>query len=82
MYQLFKRLPNTSNACGLQPISQIVREHIVDVRYFFPLLLINTFLIFLTYTFLGLVQNAVLNADFKTNVVGGVCWAGGDGIGA
>jgi len=31
MYQLFKRLPNTSNACGLQPISQIVREHIVDV---------------------------------------------------
>ena len=33
MYQLFKRLPNTSNACGLQPISQIVREHIVDVRF-------------------------------------------------
>lgn len=33
MYQLFKRLPNTSNACGLQPISQIVREHIVDVSF-------------------------------------------------
>ena len=39
MYQLFKRLPNTSNACGLQPISQIVREHIVDVRFHHALLM-------------------------------------------
>jgi hypothetical protein len=38
MYQLFKRLPNTSNACGLQPISQIVREHIVDVSSYLALL--------------------------------------------
>ena len=39
IYQLFKRLPNSSNACGLQPISQIVREHIVDVS---NLLLVST----------------------------------------
>ncbi|EKX36222.1 hypothetical protein GUITHDRAFT_158687 [Guillardia theta CCMP2712] len=30
MYKLFTRLPNSPD-CGLQPISQIVREHIVDV---------------------------------------------------
>ncbi|KAJ1491346.1 Cullin repeat-like-containing domain protein [Baffinella frigidus] len=30
MHKLFLRLPN-STTCGLQPISQIVREHIVDV---------------------------------------------------
>ena len=30
MYKLFQRLPN-SVTCGLQPIAQIVREHIVDV---------------------------------------------------
>jgi hypothetical protein len=31
MYKLFQRLPNSAT-CGLQPISQIVRDHIVDVR--------------------------------------------------
>ena len=41
MYQLFKRLPNTSNACRLQPISQIVREHIVDVSSHRTLLACN-----------------------------------------
>ena len=30
MHKLFQRLPNSAT-CGLQPISQIVREHIVDV---------------------------------------------------
>lgn len=30
MYKLFQRLPPVAT-CGLQPISQIVREHIVDV---------------------------------------------------
>jgi len=30
MHKLFQRLPSTTT-CGLQPISQIVREHIVDV---------------------------------------------------
>ena len=34
MYKLFTRLPNSPD-CGLQPISQIVREHIVDVILLF-----------------------------------------------